>query len=139
MSIDKKEDGVFYKKIRMIIASLAFTIGIIISSIGGVMFLSSSAKLLFFEKPLYFTDYEEQCRFRLEEGPLKIKEIDRDEKKVISPEELRECVGKLEKQDKERYRNEKMKSLVDAFSFLIVGFILFLSFKRIVFPGKKER
>ena len=137
--MNKKEEAVSYKKTRVIIASLVFTIGVIMSSIAGVIFLSSSAKLLFFQKPLYFTDYEEQCRFRLGEHPLGMKTIDEREEKNISPEALEKCVTKLEKQDKERYREEKMRSLIDAFSFLIVGIILILSFRKTLFSKEKER
>ncbi len=136
---EKKRENSFYEKIRTIIASFAVTVGIIMSAVGGIIFLSSFAKMFLFERAPYVVDYEEQCRFRLggiEQGVKAVTTGRGGEE--IPPEALRSCVNRLERQDRERYRSEKLRSLVDAFSFLVVGMILLFSFKKVIFlRGRK--
>lgn len=134
------ENRDFMKKARMIVASLAFSAGILIASIGGIIFLSSTAKLIFFPGPSYVVDYEEQCRFQVIGTPNypKLKEVQTEPQKEISKEELEKCVEKHKTQDEVSSRRRKLQSLVDALSSLIVGLLLIFSFRKVVF-SKKEK
>ena len=111
--------------ITKLIPVLAFAAGIIIASVGGIMTLSSTMKLVFFETEPYSYITEDQCLYDY------TKPLDSERGNVErSPEEVEVCVAEQKIQEKKRFQNNQKETIVDGVSALIVGGILLLAFRR---------
>lgn len=108
-----------------IVPALAFVAGIIMSSVGGVMLLSSSAKLALFEHNSYDYVRSEDCRFdyrkKAEDG---ISDYER------TGSEISDCVKEKKIENKQRFQNSEKQDIVDGISILFVGLILVLLFRK---------
>ncbi len=102
--------------IKHVVPILAFTAGIIISSIGGIMTLSSALELSFFKQDRYSYISEEECKFQ--------KEVE------LPVQEIEKCMEERREQETERFKEDKKRDIVDGISFLVVGGILLLSFRK---------
>lgn len=99
-----------------VVPILAFTAGIIISSIGGIMTLRSTLELSFFEQDRYSYITEDTCRYE--------KEIE------LTDEAIAQCMDNVKKQETLRFKEDRKRDIVDGISFLIIGGILLISFRR---------
>ncbi|MCF7812696.1 hypothetical protein K9M59_03850 [Candidatus Gracilibacteria bacterium] len=99
-------------------------VGIVLTAIGGVMFLNSSMKLyvFHFESSSYF-NAEEQCTMPKYVPRMEGSEPEQQEK---TPEEIEECIQTKEKYEKARYRRQQQEQMVDGVAFLIVGLGLWI-------------
>ncbi len=142
---DSKKRNSSIKFFVSLVVSISFGAGIIASSIGGILFLSSSAKYLLFSKKDYFSnemEYRERCRyllfpqdsfvFRKEIGVRNVfsSQANKQEMSSKDKEEIQLCVDRLQKEDISRFKKKKMQGMIDGLSSLIVGLILILSFKK---------
>jgi hypothetical protein len=126
--------------ILKIVPSLAFAAGIIMASIGGVITLSSSAKLLLFDHGPYGNVTMEQCEFDYSDfGPIPVS-IEKDsvsgtslvntQPKKRTEEEIIKCIEEKKNEEKQRFQQDKKQNLVDGLSVLIIGLLLILSFRK---------
>jgi hypothetical protein len=123
-----------------IVPSLAFAAGIIMSSIGGIMTLSSGSKLLLFDHGPYGQVTREQCEFDYRGYgpiPLSIEKVDVSDTKFINTlprkrteDEIIKCVNEKRREEKQRFQQDKKQNLVDGLSVLIVGLLLILFFRK---------
>lgn len=125
-----------------IVPVLAFTAGIIMSSVGGVMVLSSSVKLVLFEQGPHSYISKEQCRYDYVpimpvdvvslkgfEGTEALGEFG-DQKVALSDEQIEECLSEKRAEEKSRFQGREKQDIVDGVSALIVGFLLILFFRK---------
>jgi hypothetical protein len=112
--------------VTRVVPSLAFTAGIIMAAIGGIMLISSSLKLSMFDAEPYTVITEEECKYDYtavsvtpESGP-----------KMRTPEEIQSCLLRREQEELERFQNSKKENIIDGISALLVGGILILAFRK---------
>jgi len=99
------------------------------------MFISSVSKLFLFDHNPYYRNYDMECRHddvfpmfqKLSDSGEKEVKI---EKHVKTEEEIQKCIERRKKEEKDRYYQERMQSIVDGISALIVGLILVFSFRK---------
>ena len=103
-------------------------IGLIMISIGSVMFLNAFAKLYVFgyTSSAYFSA-EDNCRNNVlyEPAPLvfeKTQRAPKDTKKT--PEEMKKCIEKAEQKEEKRYTRDKTEDIINGFILIIIGFPL---------------
>lgn len=99
-------------------------VGIVLTAIGGVMFLNSMLKVYVFgfETNSYF-NAEEQCTMP-EYAPTKTGE---DPQLKVKPQsEIDECITKKTEYEKIRYSRQQKESMIDGFAFLLVGIVLWV-------------
>ena len=111
--------------ITRLVPALAFAAGIIIASVGGIMTISSSLKLAFFETGPYSIVTEEQCRFDYNK-PANNNGINYERTQV----EIQQCMADRKQEEITRFQNNQKENIVDGVSALIVGGVLLLAFKR---------
>lgn len=111
--------------ITKLVPTLAFAAGIIIASVGGIMTMSSSLKLAFFESHSYSYVRSDDCRYDYNNQTSK-----GDAPYERSASEMEKCMIEKKSEELARYQNEKKENIVDGVSALIVGGILLLVFKR---------
>ena len=107
-----------------IVPALAFAAGIIMASIGGMITVSSTAKLALFESDSYSYISKEQCEYDYKE----INTNENARKKSI--EEIEQCVMDRKAEEISRFQNTEKQDIVDGLSSLLVGLILILSFRK---------
>ena len=102
-------------------------IGLIMLSIGSVMFLNSGAKLyiLGYESDTYFSA-EDQCT-RSEIFPIFLEQdktapISPQKTQKKTPEEIEKCIEKTTQKEKTRYTRDKLDNMLDGAIMIIVGF-----------------
>jgi hypothetical protein len=112
--------------VTRVVPSLAFTAGIIMAAIGGIMLISSSLKLTMFDAEPYTIITEEECKYDYtvvsaapDNGP-----------KTRTPEEMQTCLLRRETEERERFQNSKKENIIDGISALLVGGILILAFRK---------
>lgn len=121
-----------------IVPSLAFAAGIIMASIGGIMTISSTAKLILFDHDSYDMVTRADCEFDYNYRPMpvpmvlnpkkKINEVDSQPRKRTE-DEIKKCLDDRKKEMKDRFQQKKKQNLVDGISVLFVGLILIVSFR----------
>ncbi len=123
--------------ILKIVPALAFAAGIIMASIGGIMTLSSAAKLVLFDHGPYDQVTREQCEIDYSYRPLPLPlDINTPSRKVDTlpkkrtEEEITKCINNRKEEGKQRFQQDKKQGLVDGFSALIVGLILVFAFRK---------
>ena len=109
--------------ITKIVPALAFAAGIIIASVGGIMTLSSSAKLAFFDSAPYSYVTEDQCRYDYSR-PNPEATYER------SDAEIELCLENRKEEEQVRFKNNQKDNIVDGVSALIVGGILLAAFRK---------
>lgn len=111
--------------ITKLVPALAFAAGIIIASVGGIITISSSMKLAFFETGPYSIVTEDQCRFDYNrtsaEDKLNYERTDT---------EIQKCMADRRQEEITRFQNDKKENIVEGVSFLLVGGVLLLAFRR---------
>lgn len=107
-----------------IVPALAFSAGIIMSSIGAIMLLSSSAKLALFEHEPYGYVSSDQCRFDYNKPVVDGVTYERTE------DEVKKCLEERKREELLRFQANEKRDIVDGGSILIVGSILLLAFRR---------
>ena len=140
--------------IKNLVNLVGITAGIIIASIGGVMFLNSILKLYIFDiKTDRFSSFEYRCnqfdldniRARklvgggfnpmpievemIEKNNQKNKKLTEEDKKFLK-KKYEECIEKAKKDDEEAFVQRKKMDLTDGLAFLIVGFALLFFYQR---------
>lgn len=120
--------------VTRLIPILAFAAGIIISSVGGIMLISSSLKLAFFQEDPYSYFTEQECvspYSKLAPQPLSetegVGEITNVEQ---SPEEIQSCIERNREQQRHQFKNRHQQNIIDALSALVVGGILLVVFRK---------
>lgn len=124
--------------ILKIVPALAFAAGIIMASIGGMMTLSSTAKLALFEQGPYSYISKDQCEYDYNRQPIMIEErVSNIATKPTNPKqykrtplEVKECLNEKRTEEKQRFQQDKKQDIVDGISALIVGLILIFAFRR---------
>lgn len=116
-----------------IVPVLAFSAGIIMASVGGIMTLSSTAKLALFENGPYIYIDQEQCRYNYHNqikhiDPETGTEIEKPPEKTDS--EIKTCLENRRMEEKSRFQNGEKQDIVDGLSALVVGFLLILFFRK---------
>jgi hypothetical protein len=111
--------------ITKLVPALAFAAGIIIASVGGIMTISSSMKLAFFETGPYSIITEDQCRFDYNK-PSSGNQLNYER----SPIEIQQCMADRKQDEITRFQNDKKENIVDGVSSLIIGGVLLLAFRR---------
>ena len=115
-----------------IVPALAFAAGIIMASIGGIMTLSSGAKLALFDAHPYNQISREQCEFDYSFHGIPVmdkKTVDTTPKKRTE-EEITRCIERRKIEEKQRFQQEKKQNLIDGLSTLIVGLLLIIFFRK---------
>jgi len=107
-----------------IVPALAFAAGIIMASIGGMMTVSSVAKLALFEGEPYSYISEDQCRYDYNKPEIE------GQTKERSIEEIEQCVMDRKAEEISRFQNSEKQDIVDGLSALLIGGILILSFRK---------
>jgi hypothetical protein len=122
--------------ILKIVPALAFAAGIIMASIGGIMVLSSGAKLALFDHGPYNQVTRQECKYNYDYRPVPLI-IEKQETGIIndnlkerSEEEITKCVNERKAEEKNRFQQDKKQNLVDGFSALIIGLILVFAFRK---------
>ena len=121
--------------VYIIVPVFAFTVGIVMASVGGIMSLNATAKMFLFESGPYGYISPNECRYDNFIAPVPvaydIKNIDGIKNpKQRSEEEIKKCLTERKNEEKIRFLNKEKQSLVDGLSALIVGLILILVFKK---------
>jgi len=110
--------------VSRVVTSLAFTAGIIMAAVGGIMILSSSLKLAMFETEPYTIITQEECKYDYnvydKEGAPTVR----------TTEEVEACLVRREQEELERFQNTKNENIIDGLSALLVGAILVLAFRK---------
>lgn len=107
-----------------LVPAIGFVAGIIMASVGGIMVLSSSAKLVLFdENPRSYISID-NCRYDYS------KERVDDKPYLRTAEEQNLCVKERKKEDTKRFKNDEKQDIIDGLSLLLVGFILLFSFRK---------
>lgn len=107
-----------------LVPAVGFIAGVIMASVGGIMVISSSAKLaLFDENPRSYISVD-SCRYDYSKEKIDNKPYMR------TAEEQDLCMEEEKKRDTKRFRNGEKQDVIDGLSSLLVGFILLLSFRR---------
>ena len=114
--------------ITKLVPMLAFAAGIIIASVGGIMTISSSLKLAFFESEPYSYVSEEQCRYEYRDSTAK--PIMNDAENAKAQQEINDCLKERRQEEKIRFQNNQKENIVDGVSALFVGGILLFAFRR---------
>ena len=101
-------------------------IGLIMLSIGTVMFLNAGVKLyvLGYESSSYWSA-ENMCggdEWRMGAMPIQIKE--ESPVKKMTPEEKEKCIAKAAVTEKKRYTRDKMEDVINGGIMIFVGFPL---------------
>lgn len=117
-----------------IVPVLAFATGIIMVSVGGMITLSSTAKLALFEQGPYAYIDSEQCRVDYN-IPETLSESDTSSEKINEPrvrteQEIEQCVQNKKMEEISRFQNTEKQDIVDGLSALIVGFLLIVVFRK---------
>lgn len=114
-----------------IVPVLAFATGIIMSSIAGIMTLSSVSKLVLFDSDPYSYVTREDCRFDYNPKSMDIAPSERIEKPYERTEaEIEICFNEKKADEKNRFQQKQKQNLVDGISTLIVGMMLILAFRK---------
>lgn len=111
--------------ITKIAPTLAFVAGIIITSVGGIMTISSSLKLAAFDSEPYSYISKESCYFD-HKNPVAISGVNT----IPSQVEIDECMSNQKKEELQRFQKNQQENIIDGISALIVGGILLLVFKK---------
>ncbi len=108
-------------------------VGIVLTAVGGVMFLNTVLKVYIFgfEINSYFSA-EEMCQ---KEEYRPAPSIGPDAKmvselKVNTPEEIAQCKEEKTQVEKERYARQQKEKMVDGFAFFLVGVVLWALHRR---------
>lgn len=117
-----------------IVPVLAFATGIIMMSVGGIITLSSAAKLALFEQGSYSYIDSEQCRMDYS-GSETMYESNIPSEKTYTPrvrteQEIEQCVQNKKIEETSRFKNTEKQDMVDGLSALIVGFLLVTFFRK---------
>ncbi|MCF7830462.1 hypothetical protein K9M41_00480 [Candidatus Gracilibacteria bacterium] len=126
-SNQNKMEKTKFSWIRDLVGFGGTIIGIVLTAIGGVMFLNTVLKVYVFnfETPPYF-QAKEMCQngypMRTPEGMV--------EPGNTSEEDLAKCMAEKEEVEKTRYMRQQYERMVDGFSFLIVGAFFWLMHRR---------
>lgn len=104
--------------IKKIVPSFGLLIGIILTSIGATLALSSGLKLAFSEPVIY--NYACQTNFD--------SKLERDVQ--LSSEEKQQCEEKALKEETARFVNEKTQKILDGIAFLVVGIFFWIWFTK---------
>lgn len=110
--------------ITKLVPALAFAAGIIITSVGGIMTVSSSLKLAVFDSEPYSYINEESCRYNYEKPYIGDAPVER------TPEETSLCVEDRKQEELQRFQKNQQENIIDGISALIVGGILLLAFRK---------
>ncbi|MDD3693886.1 MAG: hypothetical protein PHC89_00610 [Candidatus Pacebacteria bacterium] len=118
--------------ITRLIPILAFAAGIIISSVGGIMLISSSLKLAFFQEDPYSYFTEQECVYPYSKlTPQPLSETERAGEIVEqNPEEIQSCIKRNREQQRYQFKNRHQQNIIDALSALVVGGILLAIFRK---------
>ncbi len=108
-----------------VVPTLTFAAGVIIASIGGIMTISSSLKLAFFDSDPNSYVSMEMCRHDYSRA---VPEFNPPYER--SEQEIQECLQKQEWEELERFQKRQTSSLIDGVSALFIGLILLLVFKK---------
>ena len=108
--------------INKLVPALAFAAGIIIASVGGMMTLSSSAKLAIFESEPYSMVSIEECTYDYNTKS--------QEPRKRTESEVNTCIQERKHQELERFQNSQMRNIIDGVSALFIGGLLLLAFRR---------
>jgi hypothetical protein len=111
--------------ITKLVPALAFAAGIIISSVGGIMTVSSSMKLALFETEPYSYITEDQCRYDYNK-PL----MENGETYEYTDSEIQKCMAERKNEEIKRFQNNQKENIVDGVSALVVGGLLILAFRK---------
>jgi len=109
-------------------------VGIVLTAVGGVMFLNTVLKVYVFgfEINSYFSA-EEMCQkeeYRSVPGPDKAVPTMVQELKVNTPEEIAQCKEEKTQVEKDRYSRQQKEKMVDGFAFFLVGVVLWALHRR---------
>jgi len=106
--------------IKKIVPSLGLLIGIILTSIGATMALSSGLKLAFSQPVIY--DYTYACQTKYE--PTLQQNTALEEKDRV------DCEVKTTAKETARFKTEKTQNILDGIAFLVVGIFFWVWFTR---------
>lgn len=123
-----------------IVPALAFAAGIIMASIGGMITLASTAKLILFEHDSYSYVSREQCLYNYNDylpvedvfnsSYVKSKtSLDKNPRKRTEGE-IEKCLVDKRLEEKQRFQETKKQDIVDGLASLIIGLILILGFRK---------
>lgn len=110
--------------ITKLVPALAFAAGIIIASVGGIMTISSSLKLVMFDSEPYSYVNEEQCRYDYSKPAID------GITAVHSDLETEQCIQDKKKEELVRFQKNQQENIIEGVSALIVGGVLLLAFRR---------
>lgn len=123
--------------ISKLVPALAFAAGIIIASVGGIMTISSSLKLVFFDTNPYSYIDKDQCRYYYDRYPqalaLDLKEnssSDNIEPHQRTEIEFEKCMEEKLEEEKDSFQKNQLENIVEGVSALIVGGVLLLAFRK---------
>ena len=116
--------------ILKIVPALAFAAGIIMMAIGGIMTISSSAKLVLFDSEPYNYITRDQCEFDYHSAKEFVENKENSEITKKTESEIERCLAEKRLAEKKRYQDQRKQNIVDGVSSLIVGLVLVLSFRR---------
>ena len=118
-------------------------IGLIMISIGSVLFLNAFAKLYVFgyTSSAYFSA-EDNCRNNAlyEPVPLIFENTQPSHKNIKkTPEEMKQCIKRVEQREEKRYTRDKTEDIINGLILIIIGFPLwFFHRQRKEKENKKE-
>ncbi len=110
--------------ITKIVPALAFAAGIIIASVGGIMTISSSLKLVMFDSDPYSYITEESCRYDYS------KPVIDGVNAIRNDAEIGKCMIDRRQEEMIRFQKSQQENMIEGVSALIVGGILLLAFRR---------
>lgn len=116
--------------ITKLVPAIVFIAGVAMVAVGGVMTVSSSLKLAFFETEPYDYYNSEACTFDYSRPVLEGEKTLGAEPYRLTPEEAEICKAEKEAEAKERFQNLEKQDIVDGISSLLVGGILLLVFRK---------
>lgn len=114
-----------------IVPVLSFAAGVIMSAVGGVTIISSTAKLILFEQGPNTYINREDCRLDYSVQTLvKVDEVNVQQPRVRTEEEIDACLAQRNEQESRLFKNNEKQDIIDGLASLIVGLLLIFFFRK---------
>lgn len=105
--------------LKKLVPTIGLLVGIVFVAIGGVMGVSSGLKLAFSHPVVYDPTLTCMNTYTPDSKPI-----------VQTPEQITACVEKIVVDEQDRFVQEKINSIIDGATFLLVGAFFWLVFRK---------
>jgi len=105
--------------LKKLVPTIGLLVGIVFVAIGGVMGVSSGLKLAFSHPVVYDPTVSCMNTYGPESKPV-----------LQTPEQITTCVARVNSDEKTRFIQEKINSMIDGVTFIAVGTFFWLMFRK---------